>query len=58
MPELQDLDLDRTQITDSGIMKLVGLKKLSRLGVTSKFVTKEGVVKFREVSGNKREVRH
>ena len=47
MPLLHDLDLDRTRITDEGIMKLAGLKKIVRLGVTSKSVTKEGVAKFR-----------
>ena len=58
MPLLHDLDLDHTRITDKGIMKLAGLKKIVRLGVTSKSVTKEGVAKFRQASGNKHEVRH
>ena len=58
LPLLHDLDLDRTRITDERIMKLACLKKIVRLGVTSKSVTKEGVAKFRQASGNQHEVRH
>ena len=58
MPLLHDLDLDRTRITDKGIMKLAGLKKMVRLGVTRKSVTKERVAKFRQASGNQHEARH
>jgi len=58
LPLLHDLDLDRTRITDERIMKLARLKKIVRLGVTSRSVTKAGVAKFRQASGNKHEVRH
>ncbi len=52
-----DLWLDDTEITDDGLLLLVPLKRLGSMGVRSPHVTKEGVARYRKLSGNQREVR-
>jgi len=43
MPQLQSLDLGKTSVTDAGLARLKGLRKLKELFVTAPLVTPEGV---------------
>ncbi len=58
MTKISDLWLDNTQITDEGLLLLVPLGNVQAMGVKSPFVSKEGVQRYRKLSGNEREVRH